>query len=170
VSEPAGPREPRERLEAAPRRCPRLSSKNFLLESLVTLPRTPPCSVFMDSKQVARSCLSEWTCNEEGVRNDFYPCLPWRQHSPKKLTISGKGERTSVCTGCWRVCTFWRRHLPTAGCAGRPRCACSGPRRPTGPRASAASCCSVCVLRARKEEIGTRASPPPAPRDAHNGG
>uniref|UniRef100_A0A2K5YB03 Uncharacterized protein n=1 Tax=Mandrillus leucophaeus TaxID=9568 RepID=A0A2K5YB03_MANLE len=81
--------------------------------------------VSLDSKQVARRCLLEWTCKykageeEEGVQTTLSMLV--LVSALTKEADNHTVERTdAVCTGSWRMCTSWHRHLLTAGGASRP--------------------------------------------------
>lgn len=112
-------------------RCPRdsLSSHRLEINSLVQC-TTPASFVSLDSKQVARRCLLEWTCKykagpvgeseeEEGVQTTLSMLV--LVSALTKEADNHTVERTdAVCTGSWRMCTSWHRHLLTAGGASRP--------------------------------------------------
>uniref|UniRef100_A0A2I3GV90 Uncharacterized protein n=1 Tax=Nomascus leucogenys TaxID=61853 RepID=A0A2I3GV90_NOMLE len=126
MHESAGP-ERRKRLFSPCQRCPRDSPSSY--NSLVQC-TTPTSFVSLDSKQVARRWLLEWTCKynagsvreseeEEGVQTTLFMLA--LVSALTKETDNHTVERAdAVCTGSWRVYTSWHRHLLTAGGASRP--------------------------------------------------
>nr|XP_012639484.1 LOW QUALITY PROTEIN: uncharacterized protein LOC105881986 [Microcebus murinus] len=127
---------------------------------------TPACFAFLDSKQVARKCLLEWTSSirktrpvwesEEGVRS--LSVLALESALTKETDNHAVGTADSLCVGCWRVGSSRNRHVPTVGGARGTPCA-RWRRRVLGPaRAPAVSARRRAALRAPAADV-PRAGP-----------
>lgn len=71
---------------------------------------------FLDSKQVARSCLLEWTCKYKArpvgdCGTIIRSCLA---SALTKETDTHRVGGSGFLFGCWRVYTCWLHDLPTA--------------------------------------------------------